>query len=229
MLNRVFQFALASFFATAIVAGGVANAQDEEPMGDPAADGTAAPTDADGDGTPDATDAAPADSSSDGMADAGDTGAAMKKIRIGVGGLVGFNLGSLGDLATLAFGGLVSAEYALQPAISLTARVGYLHFLTKEIQFGAVKATPAFHIIPIWLGGKYALGAETNHLFVAGELGINMNGGDGGSSTKLGLNVGAGYDMGPLSLGAMLTMYDLGHAGDSMAVNGTVTYYFVAL
>jgi hypothetical protein len=220
MLNRVLQVGVASVLSTMIAGYGVANAQDEAP-----AEGEPATTDeapAEGEAMPD--EAAPAEEApaDDGMATA-------KKFRIGAGALVGLPLGDFGDAASLSIGGLAMLEYGLQPAIALTARLGYIQHLS-DID-GVSLAT-----IPVWLGGKYALGQATNKLFVAAELGFNMMrtsvdiGGTSASDseTKFGLNVGAGYDMGPISLEAFLTMYDLGHAGESMAVNATAGYYFTA-
>lgn len=228
MLNRVIQIGLATFLATAVAGQNVAFAQDE-PAADPGTE-TPAP-DADGDGAPDSTDAAPADGSADGMATdpSQDAGMPGKKMRVGAAAHLGFNLGNLGDFAQLDLGGLVTFEYMLKPLISLSARAGYLHFLPEGDGV-------SFHIIPIWLGGKYALGTEPSHLFIRGELAINMmsttveiGGVEASSSeTKFGINAGAGYDMGALSLDAYLTIYDLGELGDTMGINAAVSYWFAS-
>jgi hypothetical protein len=218
MLNHVIKMGFAGVLSTAL-GFGVAHAQDEAPAeGDPTTEGEAMPAE------PDPTAGAPAD---DGAADG--SMAMAKKFRVGAGALVGLPLGDFGDAASLSIGVLAMVEYAVAPAIGVTGRLGYIHHLS-DID-GVSLST-----IPIWVGGKYSLGQAANKLFVMAELGFNMNrasvdiGGTtaSNSETDLGFNLGAGYDMGPISLAAVLTMYDLGNAGESMAVNATAGYYFAA-
>jgi hypothetical protein len=229
MLRRVIQFGLATILSTAVIGLGVAEAQDEP------SDGSAAP-DMDGDGTPDSTEAAPATTEGDGtVVPADSTAAVAKKFRIGVAALAGLPMSDFGDVASFSVGGLLMGEFTVNPMIGITARLGYIYHITKDADVPGVDGT-SLATIPVWIGGKYYFGTMANRLFVDAEIGFNnmrssadTAGGDvSDSETDFGLNLGLGYDMGPISLNAFLTMYDLGNAGESMAINASVGYYFAA-
>jgi hypothetical protein len=156
---------------------------------------------------------------------------AARPARLGAGVILGLPFGDWSEAVSLSIGGLVDFDYVLTPAISLTGRTGYIHHIDDTEGF-------SFATIPIWAGGKYyfnPLEARTR-FFAMAELALNLSlatvefAGMSESDTELdlGLNLGGGVELGALSVRVHLSMLDLGHAGDSLELFGSVAYYFLS-
>jgi hypothetical protein len=158
-------------------------------------------------------------------------GGPAKKARLGAGIYLGLPVGDMGDLVDLSLGVLADFDFILTPAISVTGRAGYVHHLEDIDNF-------SFYTIPFWAGIKYYFMPEgvSARFFAAPELAFNFNGvsaefnGFEGSDSELdiGLNLGGGVELGPISIRVFLAIFDLGEAGDSLQLAASAAYYFVA-
>lgn len=142
--------------------------------------------------------------------------------------------GDWGDAAGFGLGALARLEMPLQPKLTLTARLGYMHHLSKESN-GADSSTSE---VPILGGVRYQLsGDEAAQLYGAAELGfvvsrisIEANGQSmSDSDTNLGMTLGGGYRKGKLDLRANLLFPDVGHLDDVIGLMATVGYDLTAL
>lgn len=181
--------------------------------------------------------AAPEAAPAPAVAPVADSAAASKMI-LGVDGAFQLPFGDLADATGMGFGALLRFEYNVMPQLNLTARVGYIYSLNKEISqtvplMGTIKAKYGMDNIPIWVGAKYFL---TDMIYGGVEVGANMlkgkvdmNGVSASSTeTKFGANVGAGVLLSGLDLRAQLEILNLSEAGKSMALMVNVGYNFLA-
>jgi len=158
---------------------------------------------------------------------------AAEPITLGVDGAFALPMGDWSDATGPMIGALLRLEYPATPALAITGRIGYLYGLKKSTgdwKYGV-------NDIPIWGGIKYYFNGVPDGLYVAPELGLNFlsvsvegpGGWDGSDSeTKLGVNLGAGYKAGALDFRGGLSMFDIDHAGDSMALFANVGYNFTS-
>lgn len=154
-----------------------------------------------------------------------------RKGRIGASAVVGLPIGDWGNAVNFSLGVLGDLDYTLTPVLTLTGRAGFIYHLADGDGL-------TFYTIPIWVGGKYYLAPveSSARFFAAGELGLNFThievevGGFKGSDTEtdLGLNLGGGVDLGAISVRAWFAFLDLGHAGDSMEIMASASYFFAA-
>lgn len=205
---------LSSLIVVALLTlAGSARAQEAAPAAAPAGDPAAAP----------AADVAPAPAPAAGMG-----------LIIGADAAFQLPLGTWADVTGMGFGALVRGEYKLMPNLNLTARLGYIYSLKKDV--GGSKFS--IDNVPIWAGAKFFLtdmiyaGAEAGINYVTAKTELSMLGTSvsaSASEMNFGANVGAGALLGDLDLRAQLLVLDLGHAGDSMAVMINVGYNFLKM
>lgn len=151
-------------------------------------------------------------------------GEPMKKMTVGADLAFVLPLGDYADGASAAFGALGRFEFAATPAISVTARLGFVYNLLKDVPEG-VSASLIF--IPIMVGGTYKIG--TSGLFAHAEVGftnIRASAEAGGmefssSETKLAVGAGVGYQMNKLKFRG--GFYMPGSSEDDDGMGGTTT------
>jgi len=138
--------------------------------------------------------------------------------------------GNLSNAVSVFVGPLVRIGYRVTPALELTGRTGFL--------FGA--GDLAVKILPIWAGARYFVLDPSAGLYVGGELGMNLlmtPGIDFGigstpSSTdpRLGLNLGAGYQISrdlPIDIRAQAMFLNIGDSGGlSVGIGLSAGYTF---
>ncbi|MEJ7600202.1 MAG: hypothetical protein WKG01_20000 [Kofleriaceae bacterium] len=164
---------------------------------------------------------------------------AVRSKTIGIDGGVAMPTGDWGDAAGFGFGALARLEIPFRPAITFTARAGYIYHTSKEAEGGlGGSADSSTSEIPLFAGARYAFSrTATSEIYGAAELGLVMyrvsvdGGGESMSSsnTNLGMTLGAGYRTGKLDLRAGLLFPDVGEVGDAMALMATVGYDITAL
>ncbi|MDQ3366036.1 MAG: porin family protein [Myxococcota bacterium] len=188
----------------------------QEPDGDPPEDG--ATLEADGTAT---VDPAPAPEP-------------MMEPTAGPGKVIGVDaafvlpLSDYGDAADFAVGALGRFEFGINNMLSVTARAGLLYHIGTPEGFSLM-------FIPIYAGVKYNIG--TSGLFAFGEAGLTyirasveiggMSASD--SETKLGVNVGAGYQAGKIQARVGLLLPDVGEAADAHGIMASVGFDIAAL
>ncbi len=161
--------------------------------------------------------------------------AAADTIRtIGIDGGSVLPTGDWGDSAGLGLGALARMEMPLAPKLTLSARLGYFHHLSKESD-GTESSTSE---IPLFTGVRYQFsGTEAAQLYGAAELGFVIarisleNNGQSmsDSDTNLGMSLGGGYRKGKLDLRANLFFPDVGELGDALGLMATVGYDLTTL
>lgn len=152
-----------------------------------------------------------------------------------VGGDVAFVpiLGDLSNAAGPGFGALAAGGYRPLPPLEVTARIGYIHHLSRDQGGGSTGIAE----IPALFGARYHLFEGKSGPYAGAELGPNYvigrasAGGLGGrtvsdSELKVGATVGAGYLYRGFDARAQAFVLDLGHAGDSLAIMVNVGYRF---
>ncbi len=120
-------------------------------------------------------------------------------------------------------GVLGTIDYALQPQLEVTGRIGYMHYL---VDGDGVSLSQ----IPLWGGARYFLAPGNQGLFFHGEAGINLLrasidlGGatSSNSETEFGVNLLGGFRQGKLIAEGGLYITSLDNAGDLLIVGGTV-------
>ncbi|MBK9036582.1 MAG: hypothetical protein IPL61_35920 [Myxococcales bacterium] len=136
---------------------------------------------------------------------------------LGVDGVAVLPLGDYGDFADFAVGGLLRFELPLTPELGVSVRAGYI----ADVGTPAMVSTS---YIPFYVGARYNVGS--GGLFVAGEIGLTVLrasiGSASDSETKLGANVGAGYQKGKLSGRVSLWLPSLGDSGDAQGIMANV-------
>lgn len=158
---------------------------------------------------------------------------------IGVDAGIAMPTGDWSDAVGFGIGALARFEMPLGPGLTLTARAGYIHHLSKDQDtgFGGSASSSAAQI-PLFGGVRYAFSQHaTTALYGAAELGLDMFrssvdvGGQSmsDSDTNLGMSLGGGYRTGKLDLRAGLLFADIGEVGDSMALMATAGYDLTAL
>ena len=165
---------------------------------------------------------------------------APKTKTLAVDAAVAVPTGNWADGVGFGIGALARFEMPINPQLTFTARVGYIQHLAKEGQssgFGDPPSSSA-NEIPLFGGLRYAFSAnQPSTLYGAAELGLVRFGMsvdyDGqsmsNSETNLGMTIGGGYRSGKLDLRGGILMPDLGHAGDAIAVMGTVGFDLTTL
>lgn len=136
---------------------------------------------------------------------------------VAVDGAVVLPLGDYADVADLAFGPMVRVEVPLRPQLAITGRAGALYHVLNGDADGSL------WFIPIYGGVRYALGADGDGLYLAGELGITIAhasvdtgfGTASDSDSKLGGALTVGFRRGAIDLRGGLFVPDLGHADDA--------------
>ncbi len=120
-------------------------------------------------------------------------------------------------------GVLGTIDYALQPQLEVTGRIGYMHYL---VDGDAVSLSQ----IPLWGGARYFVQPGNQGLFFHGEAGINilrssvelLGTTSSNSETELGLNLLGGFRQGKLIAEGGIYIASLDNAGDLLIVGGTV-------
>ena len=159
-------------------------------------------------------------------------------IRIGADGAFVLPVSSWSDVAGIGLGVMARGEYALQPALHLTGRLGYIYNLSKD-QAGV--GSTGTSELPFLVGAKYYFSGEQGGLYGAAELGLvsitsradvdimGYSTSASASETKLGFTAGAGFEVGGLDLRGQLFIPSVGDAGDFLGIMATVGYTFVEL
>lgn len=149
---------------------------------------------------------------------AGDDG---KKISLGADLLFMLPVGDLADASGPQIGPALRGGYRVIPNLELTARLGYLLGLKKEIgSFGGQSVSTGFNLLPIWAGARYYFMEPGAGLYAGAEVGLNilMPTVDPeppvkpDSRTRIGFNLLAGYVISrelPLNLGLQFSYYNL--------------------
>ena len=144
--------------------------------------------------------------------------------------------GDLGKAYGTMVGGIVRYEQKLQPAMSFTARLGYLRALDKEKDIGLGQTmTVGMDVVTLRGGIVYRLQPSTDGLFLSGELALNyetlrQNGETKGDAKSLiGGAAGVGYRSGIFSVRGALDYLDLSDTSQSMTGMLTVGWDFKGL
>lgn len=158
---------------------------------------------------------------------------------IGIDGGAALPVGTWGDAAGFGFGVLGRFEMPLAPALTLTARAGLFHHLSKDGPAGVGgMASSSATEVPLFGGVRYAFSRQPGgEIYGAAELGLvyysvstDVGGmSSSGSNTNLGMTLGAGYRAGKLDLRGGLLFPDLGHVGDAIGLMATVGYELTTL
>ena len=115
-------------------------------------------------------------------------------------------------------------HYRLQPALTLTARLGYVFHLKKD-------SDARLSQLLLLGGARYAPLGPNEPLFVAAELGVNRftvsNDVADVSNSELALHLSAGYTRGRLSFAGGLLVATLDEIGDSIVLLASAGYQFV--
>jgi hypothetical protein len=167
------------------------------------------------------------------------SGSAMAEgMIVGVDGALVLPMGDWADVAGLGFGALGRFEYALDPQLSATGRVGYLVHLEKNDTYKTSE-------LPILAGLRYGLSEGPDGLYLAGEAGlVNFTfrrpvasavfGGavssDGekksDSELKFGVTAGAGIRSGNIDGRAGVFVVSVGDFEETLGIMATVGYNF---
>jgi len=163
--------------------------------------------------------------------------AAAEDMLVGVDGGLVLPLGDWADVSGLGFGALGRFEFALDPQLSATGRVGYITHLEKNDRFKTSE-------LPILAGLRLGLSGEPDGLYVAGEAGLvnftfrrpvasavfgNQVGGDdkaSDSELKFGATAGAGYRSGNLDGRAGIFIVSVSDFQETLGVMVTIGYNF---
>lgn len=176
-------------------------------------------------------------SAEEGDAEAEPTAAVSSDAKmLGVDGAVVLPVGDWSDGAGVGFGPLIRVDIPFRDRITFTARGGYIHHLSKELegQFGGVDVSSAE--IPILGGVKRTFGA-TGEWYAGAEMGLViirvsqelMGESESDSNTELGLTLGGGWKSGKLDIKANLFFPDIGEIGDITGLMVSAGYDFSEL
>lgn len=157
---------------------------------------------------------------------------------IGIDGGIALPTGTWSDGVGFGIGSLARFELGLAPAVTLSARAGYIQHLSKDQMIaGGGTASASAGEIPFFAGARYAFTQGANQIYAAAELGlvvalasVDYNGMSmSNSQTNVGMTVGGGYRAGRVDVRGGLFFPDLGHAGDAIAVMATVGFDIASL
>ncbi|MCG8416452.1 MAG: hypothetical protein MJE77_00750 [Proteobacteria bacterium] len=144
--------------------------------------------------------------------------------RLGIDVMLGQPVGDIADAAGTAIGGLLRYQHRFIGNIAVTGRVGYIrHGEKNSVTLGQ---------IPLFAGIEYYLSKFDSGLFIVAEAGLNnlrttqdlMGDSTTDSENEIGVNVGAGYAMGALTVRGSLLVPSLGDVGDGVVFAATVGY-----
>lgn len=119
-------------------------------------------------------------------------------------------LGDWADSAGLGFGVTLNYEYALNPMLDITGRVGYVHHLGTELE--GTKIDVHTTEIPVLAGVKYNF---IPNVYGQAEFGLwhigfgASEGPEADAINRFGLTLGAGYEMDNLAFGLQYIMPNL--------------------
>ena len=150
-------------------------------------------------------------------------------------------VGDWSDVTGMGIGAMFRYEYLLSPSLTITARVGYLHGLAKDV----LGADYSMSELPVLAGVRYfVLGSgslDSKGLYAGMELGfvgirvraqacgwlgcIEAN----DFETKFGMTVGVGYEISRFDMNAGVFLPSVADAGDMVGVLLTIGYAFAAL
>jgi hypothetical protein len=166
------------------------------------------------------------------------SGSAMAEgMIVGVDGALVLPMGDWADVAGLGFGALGRFEYALDPQLSATGRVGYLVHLEKNDTYKTSE-------LPLLAGLRYGLSEGPDGLYLAGEAGLvnftfrrpvapavfgtSVSEGEkkSDSELKFGLTAGAGYRSGNIDGRAGVFVVSVGDFEETLGIMATVGYNF---
>lgn len=154
--------------------------------------------------------------------------ASAQGVTLGVDGAFVLPQGDLSDITGSQLGAFVRAEVSLLKMIALTARLGYLYGLEKDL--GAAKSS--LSAIPVMAGLKYFPVTPTP-LYVAAEIGLMNATYAYGSAEKdeswTGGTLGAGFQIAGLDLRGQMIVFDLDHMDESYGLMITIGYDFTSL
>ncbi len=139
--------------------------------------------------------------------------------RIGVGLEVALPQGDWSDAYNTGFGGTARFEMPFAANIVGMVTAGYLSFGGDDIEEDGYSASYSASVIPIMAGVKYYLSpgfygmtevgfnifSFDSEVSSSGFGDFNFDGGASTSETKIGLGIGAGYEM-PLSMSTLLDL-----------------------
>lgn len=126
-------------------------------------------------------------------------------------------LGDWGDTAGFGVGPMLRYEYLMSPQLSLTGRIGFIYHMMKETKSVEYSSTE----IPILVGARYFFKGYTSKkregLYAGGELGFFMmktkgegaGYSDDNDRNRIGLTVGAGYELGDIDFNLSLLLPNL--------------------
>lgn len=154
-------------------------------------------------------------------------------------------LGAIAETTGPGIGATVGFDHRLVPSFSLTGRVGYIGGLDKEKALGPMKLTSSVSEVPVFAGVKYFFAGQPKGLYYAQELGIvfttvaeetktddptlasvNRKGSD--TSVLFGGNLGVGYRIGDVDLGASLFTVRYDKADKTSGLMARLSYSFAA-
>lgn len=138
-------------------------------------------------------------------------------------------VGNLSNAFVFGLGATVNVDYAVHPHVQIVGRTGYVHHLPKsglDVTLGA---------LPIWGGARYTFGIGDG-AYLEGNMGptilfarTTVNGVSASDSeVKFATALGGGYRISRFDVGGRMIFWDLGHAGDSMALMVTAGYAFAS-
>ncbi len=145
-------------------------------------------------------------------------------------------VGNLGDATGVMLGGLAKYGHGVTPALGITGRIGYFYGFSKSAKLNGVSYKFGLTDVPIWLGARYFTSGNCEGFHIGGEIGLNVlsarselgNMSESATRAKVGINALPGYRIGKVDIQAQLSLLDIGHPGDTVAIGGTVGYDFFA-
>jgi Outer membrane protein beta-barrel domain len=147
-------------------------------------------------------------------------------VRLGADLAVVLPTGDYADGITAAVGPFGRLEFGLSPQLAVTGRVGFLyHFFEEDPGFDV-----SIMMFPIYGGIRYNVMPSGGGLFLTGEAGLNIvrfsatvfGEEVSDSETNLSLNVGAGYQAGPVNFkGTLFFTADAGNGDADVEGDGT--------
>jgi len=163
--------------------------------------------------------------------------ATAQEMLVGVDGGLVLPLGDWANATGVGFGALGRFEYALDPQLSATGRVGYITHLEKDDRYKTSE-------LPILAGLRLGLSGEPDGLYVAGEAGLvnftlrqptgsavfgnQVGGGDkvSNSELKFGATAGAGYRAGNIDGRVGIFIASVSDLEETLGVMATIGYNF---
>lgn len=140
-------------------------------------------------------------------------------------------IGNLSNAFNVGLGASLAFAYPVHPKVAVLGRGGFM------LHFPKSGADVSFNVVPIHGGARVGFTGLEQGPFAEATAGPNVifssvNTGLGGtasdSTVKLGLDVAGGYRISKFDFAGHAAFYDLGHAGDTMALMVTVGYSFAS-